>query len=346
MSGFVASTVALLLLSQPVVPHGKLTRTVTVDGIAREYLVHVPASIDGATKVPVVFMLHGTTGDGQRFYDISGWVQKADVEGFIAVFPSSLTYCFWSDDNFDGVRQPGEYAVTSKWAEGALGTPALPMCTDDEFAKVPADKQALVQSRTAVDDVKFLRSIVTELKRDLPVDATRFYLSGFSSGGQMAARVAVDMSDIFVAVGVAGGRLNAPGTPPRKTPVLVSVGSRDELALAQTGVLSDPNDNLTELPMNETALTTAPVDGIVGGLATALGIDTSTHRYNALTLHGKPVVSFGFGNTIGTPGSMGVLILGDVTHMYPNGMTGTSGTNGSPIVMTEILWPFFKAATW
>jgi hypothetical protein len=87
-------------------------------------------------------------------------------------------------------------------------------------------------------------------------------------------------------------------------------------------------------------LTVPPVDSIVGGLTAALGIDASKHSFNATTIQGQSVGSFGFGSVSGTPGSMQFLILNGVTHFYPN------GTNGSPIVMTDILWPFFQSAAW
>ena len=45
-------------------------RVVTkVDGIDREYFIHIPANYDGSKEVPLVFMLHGTSGDGEVFYD-------------------------------------------------------------------------------------------------------------------------------------------------------------------------------------------------------------------------------------------------------------------------------------
>src|SRR5262245_18049069 len=100
----------------PAVPHGRLVRRLMVDGIEREFLIHVPQRVDGSARVPVVIMIHGTSGSGGKFYNISGWVEKADATGFIAVFPSALSYCLGDDDDRDGVVEPDEYRITTKWA--------------------------------------------------------------------------------------------------------------------------------------------------------------------------------------------------------------------------------------
>ena len=51
---------------------GKNRFTTPVDGDTREYYVHVPAKYNSNAATPVVFMLHGTSGDGEKFYNISG----------------------------------------------------------------------------------------------------------------------------------------------------------------------------------------------------------------------------------------------------------------------------------
>ena len=48
---------------------GKIRYTTVVDGITREYIVHVPEKYKGDIAVPLVFMLHGTSGSGDEFYE-------------------------------------------------------------------------------------------------------------------------------------------------------------------------------------------------------------------------------------------------------------------------------------
>jgi poly(3-hydroxybutyrate) depolymerase len=322
------------------VPTGKLVRTFEYDGREREVVVHVPASVDGSKPVPVVFMLHGTSGDGGKFYEISNWVEKAEAEGFIAVFPSSLSYCLYQDENLDGIKQTTEYTVTTKWCDGKLGSASQPLCTDAEIAMLPSAKQAEITSTTLTDDVGFLRAIVDGLGTVLPVDAQRVYLAGFSNGGNMAARAAVEASDLFAAAHVAGGNLQVDTVPPRTMPVLLSLGSADENALSKTGVLSDPTDNLTELPIDET-LFDAGVLGPLTAWSAALGVDGASPAFTTFMANGTLIGQYDFGpKPLGEDGSLRLLLIDGAPHCYPNGTVG-----GSPVVMTEIVWPFFESVT-
>ena len=51
---------------------------ITADGFQREYWVHVPEYIKNSSNPGLVVMLHGTSGNGLKFYNISGWAEKAD----------------------------------------------------------------------------------------------------------------------------------------------------------------------------------------------------------------------------------------------------------------------------
>jgi poly(3-hydroxybutyrate) depolymerase len=68
-------------------------RTVTVDGYEREYAVYVPADlVRKRGGVAVVLAFHGSGGSGPNFLVGSGLIPEADEKGFVAVFPSALTY--------------------------------------------------------------------------------------------------------------------------------------------------------------------------------------------------------------------------------------------------------------
>lgn len=183
-------------------PAGKIRVTTVVDGIEREYFIHVPATYDGSKSVPLVFMLHGTSGDGETFYENHGWRELADQEGFIAVFPSSGKYKIIDD----GVNKN-----ITKWNT----TP------DTDFTFQPGE--------VGYDDIKFLRKIVDEMFDNYNLDRKRVYLNGFSNGGQMASKCAVEMSDILAAVAANSGSffIDTTYVPKRKLPVLFQVGNKD-----------------------------------------------------------------------------------------------------------------------
>lgn len=77
---------------------GKKHFAIKVDDDIREYYVHIPIGYNGSTALPVVVMLHGSVGDGLKFYNISGWAEEGDIENIITVFPSSWKYDCVVDD--------------------------------------------------------------------------------------------------------------------------------------------------------------------------------------------------------------------------------------------------------
>ncbi len=183
-------------------PGNKIRMTTQVDGKNREYYLHIPSSYDGQTAVPMVFMLHGTSGDGEKMYETSGWAELAEKENLIAVFPSSLRYKI-----VDG----GEEKTTTKWNT----------LLDASWYLQPGE--------TGADDIKFLRKVVSEVSANYNINENKIYLNGFSNGGQMAAKCAIELSDLLAAVCMNAGSffLDTVYVPNRKIPLLYQVGNMD-----------------------------------------------------------------------------------------------------------------------
>jgi len=178
-----------------------------VDGFTREYFVHVPIHYDKNTAVPVVFMLHGTSGDGEKFYNISGWKELGESENIITVYPSSGAYCVIKD---------GVTSNTTKWS-----------VYPGSFTYCPGNNP--------MDDIKFLRQIVSELNQKFNINQKKVFLAGFSNGGEMAFRCAVEMGDIFAAIVESAGSYTTNDTtftPIRKDmPITFQFGNKDEKVL-------------------------------------------------------------------------------------------------------------------
>lgn len=181
---------------------GKNRFTTMIDGDEREYYVHVPKSYTGTTPVPVVFMLHGTSGDGEKFYNFSGWKEVGEDENVLTVFPSSWRYC---------IIDNGEIKNTTKW-----NTPP-----DADFSFCAGQKPR--------DDIKFLNTVITELNTKYKIDNKRIYLAGFSNGGQMAAKCVIKLSDKLAAIAENAGSfsIDTQYVPKRKLPVLYQRGNED-----------------------------------------------------------------------------------------------------------------------
>ncbi len=65
-----------------------LEKTITVDGAAREYILHVPAGYDKTTAVPLLIVLHGGGGQAKYMAEFSGFNDISDREKFIVVYPN------------------------------------------------------------------------------------------------------------------------------------------------------------------------------------------------------------------------------------------------------------------
>lgn len=299
-------------------------RTLEVDGYPREYLVYVSASaaaeMGAGGQVPLVVMLHGTSGDGEKFLKISGWREKADEEGFVAAFPSGLTY---------RVTEDGEPPkTTTKWNAFNLASYIDPAVKPDGY---PAS------APWPADDVRFLRGVAADVATELPIDLRRIFLSGFSNGGEMCSRIGIEASDLFAAVGCNAGTLDGvhrttAGHP--NIPMTLALGTIDPKILARIQAV-DPS--YSEVPLDPGELQNTPVirdivPATVGSLALAdRPVDAVTKpTYTELTWKAAAA-----GNTDGN--QFRFIVLKGVEHEYPNGTN-----NPHKFVMADAYWDFFS----
>ena len=154
--------------------------TMTWNSITRYYEVFVPTSLPA--NPPMLLMLHGTqtqsTPNPQAVISLNwGWTSLANLNSFILVKPAS-TY----------------NAASGQWNWDAY-------YMDEAFQQPP-------------DDSGFLRQLITTLTAQYNVNPKQVYVAGFSSGAQMAHRVAVELSDLVAAVAIASGTIVGQPTPP------------------------------------------------------------------------------------------------------------------------------------
>ncbi len=304
---------------------GRFDRTLQVGEETREFIVYVPELAAGSTPVPVVFMFHGTSGDGLRFYNNSGWKEKADAEGFIAVFPSAMLHCFYEDENRDGdFDDAGERKVTTKWDGGLLGD-EWPLCSAEEIAMLPPERRAEADHPVA-DDLGFVDAMIDHLVSEQAVDARRIYASGFSNGGQFTSRLALDRSDRFAALACAAGSLSVDPVPaPRPVPFVYTVGSVDDRFTTRFGLAS--------LPLDETLFDLAGL--ILGPYQLALQL-TDDHTSQTTMVGGRTVFRADFTTSIvGADNVLVVAVLEGLGHQYPNG-------DNYPVPLVVPLWDFFS----
>ncbi|MFZ1489592.1 MAG: PHB depolymerase family esterase [Ilumatobacteraceae bacterium] len=184
-----SSTVAL---SAPVEPTGVVTHgTIVVGGVERAYRLYVPSVIEG--PVPLFLGLHGGTGWADQFAAVNQVERLAESNAFIVVHP-------------DGVKigsGPG-----GAWNGGVCcGAPA----------------------RDGVDDVGFVNELIDQLEREHEIDPHRIFAFGHSNGAIMSYRLACELADRIVGVGVVAGTLGVEGCAPSQPVSIIHVhGTADE----------------------------------------------------------------------------------------------------------------------
>lgn len=150
--------------------------TMTWDSVTRYYEVYLPPQVvEGTIANPaLVMMLHGTNFDAPPDNPSTvnwEWQPFANEYGFILVQPAS-TY----DPN------SGQWNWNAYFMDSAFPAPAP-------------------------DDVGFLRQLIVKLTAQYKVNPNMVYVTGFSSGAQMAERVGVEISDLVAAIAPASGQL-------------------------------------------------------------------------------------------------------------------------------------------
>lgn len=180
--------------------------TLEFGGMTRTFLLHTSAPLNAATpggpRRPMVLVLHGGGGGARGTAKMTGFNEKADREGFIAVYPSGTGRLFkdrlltWNSGNCCG------------------------------YAK-----------EQNMDDVGFIRALIEHLTANYAVDPARVYVTGISNGGMMAYRLACEIPDRIAGIAPVAGALNVENcTPSRSVSVVAFHGTADLHVLYDGGV--------------------------------------------------------------------------------------------------------------
>ena len=289
-------------------------RTVTLEGHPRRFIVYVPASapVTGSRR-PVVFMLHGTGGDGAQFLRISGWREQADATGLVAVFPDALRYRMLESGN-----------LKSKW--NSFGLPDRSTPAELPPGSAPGCARARRRRRLRRHDDR------------RPGGGTADRSSPHLHVGLLERRqisppaLGVDRSDddrrgrIY-----SGGGLSAVQPP---TAARAELLDRRDARRQDARQRTDPP--LTELPLDPLEiLTNSTLRGFVDIALQTQGLDDDS--FGAVAEPHSTVLRW---PAVGT-GPSGALfrfgVLDDVEHEYPNGGNNRFGFEAAPE-----FWDFFS----
>ena len=189
---------------------------VTADGRTRLYRTYVPTNL-GDGPVPLLLAFHGGTGWGKQFESNSGFDELAEANGFLVVYP-------------DGIGSGSDETTNRTWNGGDCCGAA---------------------ARKNVDDVAFVAQLLDTLEADHHIDTRRVFATGHSNGGILSYRLACELSDRIVAVGLQSGTLGI-----------------DDCS---------PSDPVSLLHIHGEADTNLPIGGGVGA-DSAAGVDFTSPR--------------------------------------------------------------------
>jgi polyhydroxybutyrate depolymerase len=180
---------------------GTYTRSLSVGGRPRSYLIHIPERSAGAGPMPVVLVFHGGGGNAQSVVEMSNYDVASEEFGFLAVFPN-------------GTGRLDNLLLT--WNAG----------TCCGYAQ-----------ETGVDDVEFVRALIEDVAELTPIDLRRIYATGMSNGALMSYRLACELSDEIAAIApIAGTQNTQPCLPTRPLSVIHFHGTADENAPFDGGI--------------------------------------------------------------------------------------------------------------
>jgi polyhydroxybutyrate depolymerase len=174
---------------------GDYTFSIVHDGLTRLYRVHVPQRYGAANQAPLLLAFHGGGGDmnfmaTDKYY---GLISKAEAEGFIVVFPNGF----------------------SKLNSGKLATWDAGTCC------------AGARDQN-VDDVGFVRKIISNVAGQLNIDRKRIYATGMSNGGMLTYRLACELADTFKAIASVAGTDNTRSCTPKVPISILHIHARND----------------------------------------------------------------------------------------------------------------------
>ncbi|NOT36267.1 MAG: hypothetical protein HOP11_02690, partial [Saprospiraceae bacterium] len=288
----------LILFTPLLIKAQKMTLTTVVDDVKREFIISRPSGPAPSGGFPLVFMFHGTSGDGEKFFNISGWKELGEKEKFVTVFPSSLEYCV------EEGRFPHK---TTKWNNGNLQEAACP-------------------NQVIKDDIKFIKKMVDTLTSFMRINNKMIFAAGFSNGGSMTAKMAIEMGDIFSALAISSSFLHDldSGLAKIKVPVWQMIGTVDSMFLER---LMIPN-----IPFNDSCL-----------IFLRNGIENMVNSYKLKNTYSKDsnelTINYNYTNVLPgvAPAHFRFSIVKGLSHQYPNGF------NFPPMNAAALQWEFFKS---
>jgi len=175
-------------------PRGSFNLTLEHDGLTRKYLLYVPASYDGKSKVPLLFNFHGFGGKVAGYLRATDMRPLADEENFLLVYPQGSPLNGFSHWN--------------------AATPSR-------------------ENKSDADDIGFVNKMIASISAGYKVDPKRIYACGYSNGAFFSYYLGCCLSERIAAIGSVSGTMleeaYEKGKPSRRVPMINLHGTADSV---------------------------------------------------------------------------------------------------------------------
>lgn len=293
-------------------PVGLSDQSLVVNGITRQFRVHVPASLNSSPKA-LVFVLHGGGGTGLNVantgaHPLSVFRSVADREGFVVVYPGGLPA---SDGQEGWVDCRGDNGVSS-----------------------------------GADDIGFLAALIERVRGQYNLSTTRVFMAGGSNGAMMTQAFAIVRPDLIAAVASSGGSLalnpqagscaTGPTTP---KPILLVHGTADTQMPYEGGCVANLGGNCTRgrvISAEATRNRWLQANGLTGVTPTQQIVNLDSN-------YGGPAHRFDYTGAVPLRwwrlDGAGHTVASRTVLVEPN---ATTGIQSRDIEFAEVAWEFFN----
>ena len=172
--------------------------SIPIGSMTREFLEYVPHDI--SPHSPLVIVLHGSLMDAKLMREWTGYEfdKLADQHGFVVVYPDGYKH------NWNDCHSKATFAAHTE----------------------------------NIDDMGFVKGLIAREVAQRQIDEKHVYVLGYSNGGQMALRLALQAPEQVAGIAIAGASLQAPedSSCPEQDPCLCVVqGEKDPSSIRLMG---------------------------------------------------------------------------------------------------------------